>query len=123
MSFDRNKAQVTETQMVVAEAADLIYELVKAQLEDEDPGEIDWDDILEIALGSTMLLPRIQQLIQAIGSSGGGIKLGVLLAGAGAAFLNDNIDEVAPAAEGDMSDQAGPDAVEGDQEVPGPTPE
>lgn len=95
MTFDPNKAQLTQAQLDVAETADLIYELVQEQLNDEDPGEIDWDDIATIALSSPQLIPRIQGLIAAIGQSGGGVHIAALLAGAGAAFLNDNVDELA----------------------------
>lgn len=96
MSFDTTKAQLTPAQLEVAETADMIYELIRGELEDEDPGEIDWDDLATIALSSPMLIPRIQALITAIGQSGGGLNIGILLTGAGAAFLNDNADELVP---------------------------
>lgn len=93
MGFDRNRAASTPEQLDLAQAADQLYEMVQDQLHDEDPGVIDFDDVFQMLIGAPESVVALQTIIQAVANSGGGLRLGALLAGAGSAFLNDNLEE------------------------------
>lgn len=93
--FDPEKAKLTTDQLELADVVYSIQAIIRAELEDEDPGAIDWDDIITIALQFPIIVPKINRLIAIIGLSGGALELGTLFAGAGAATMNHIVSELA----------------------------
>lgn len=93
--FDVEKVKLTPAQLELADVVYSIQGLIRAELEDEDPGEIDWDDIITIALQFPSIVPKINRLIAMIGQTDGALELGTLFAGAGAGTLNHIIADLA----------------------------
>ncbi|KKL92701.1 hypothetical protein LCGC14_1882070 [marine sediment metagenome] len=88
MTFDPNKAQLTPDQLALAQAGYEIQKAVKAQMADtdEDPGEIDFDDILQIVLQTAPA--HVTTILRVIGTADGVEGYAGLLLGAGAGALN-----------------------------------
>ncbi len=97
MAFSAEKAQLSKEQLELAEAADKLSELFQGEFKGEyayhSPDESGWSSLISFAMKSPASVPHIFKLISIIAGSGGGAKLGVLLAGAGAGFLNDNFGD------------------------------
>lgn len=89
--------QLTDKQIQAAQAIDQIYEKVQAELSesDEDPGVIDLDDVLQIALAAP---GPVQTVIGLIGTAESPVEIANLLAGAAVGVFNDNLEDfvVAP---------------------------
>lgn len=86
MPWSDENAQLTPEQVRFARAAYEIREAVLAQLDDEDPGVIDADDIFEIVVQEVP--EHAAAVFQAIAAQQGAEDFARLFAGAGAGTLN-----------------------------------
>lgn len=84
-------AQLTEDQLQFGDALTALVASVRDQLEDEDPGEVDWDDVLETLASAPQ---AIQAIVLLLDKQETDVEIGMLVYGGAVAFLNDHIDEI-----------------------------